>query len=51
MFKSGKNPETWVGMDAFLAVLCFNTAEADKDKKAKPRAGPTSPSPSTRTRS
>ena len=26
MFKSGKNPEIWVGMDAYLAVLCFNTA-------------------------
>ena len=36
MFKSGKNPETWVGMDAYLAVLCFNTAEAEKGKKAKP---------------
>jgi iron(III) transport system substrate-binding protein len=36
IFKSGKNPETWVGMDAFLAVLCFNTAEAEKNKKAKP---------------
>ncbi len=36
MFKSGKNPETWVGMDAYLAVLCFNTAEAEKNKKPKP---------------
>jgi len=36
MFKSGKTPETWVGMDAFLAVLCFNTAEAEKNKKPKP---------------
>jgi len=36
MFKSGKNPETWVGMDAYLAVLCFNTAEATKGNKAKP---------------
>jgi iron(III) transport system substrate-binding protein len=36
MFRSGKNPETWVGMDAFLAVVCFNTAEATKNKKAKP---------------
>ena len=36
MFKSGKSPETWVGMDAFLAVVCFNTAEADKNKKPKP---------------
>ena len=36
MFRSGKTPDTWVGMDAFLAVLCFNTAEADKGKKPKP---------------
>src|SRR5258705_7864758 len=36
MFNSGKTPETWVGMDAFLAVLCFNTAEAAKNKKPKP---------------
>ena len=36
MFKSGKSPETWVGMDAFLAVVCFNTAEAEKNKKPKP---------------
>ena len=36
IFKSGKNPETWVGMDAYLAVLCFNTAEAEKNKKPKP---------------
>jgi len=36
IFRSGKSPETWVGMDAFLAVLCFNTAEAAKGNKAKP---------------
>jgi len=36
LFRSGKNPETWVGMDAYLAVLCFNTAEAAKNKKSKP---------------
>ena len=36
MFRSGKMPDTWVGMDAYLAVLCFNTAEAEKGKKAKP---------------
>jgi iron(III) transport system substrate-binding protein len=36
MFKSGKTPDTWVGMDAFLAVVCFNTAEAEKGKKPKP---------------
>src|SRR5215471_1310884 len=36
MFRSGKTPDTWVGMDAYLAVVCFNTAEAEKGKKAKP---------------
>jgi iron(III) transport system substrate-binding protein len=36
MFRSGKTPDTWVGMDAFLSVICFNTAEAAKGKKAKP---------------
>src|SRR5215207_3876355 len=36
IFKSGKNPETWVGMDAFLAVVCFNTAEAKKAGAPKP---------------
>jgi iron(III) transport system substrate-binding protein len=35
-FKSGKSPETWVGMDAYLSVVCFNTAEAEKNKKPKP---------------
>ena len=36
IFRSGKNPETWVGMDAFLAVVCFNTAEAKKGNKPAP---------------
>jgi iron(III) transport system substrate-binding protein len=36
MFKSGKSPEHWVGMDAFLAVICFNTAEAAKANAPKP---------------
>jgi len=35
-FKSGKSPETWVGMDAYLSIVCFNTAEAAKNKKPKP---------------
>jgi len=35
-FRSGKSPDTWVGMDAYLSVVCFNTAEAEKGKKAKP---------------
>jgi iron(III) transport system substrate-binding protein len=36
MFRSGKNPDPWVGMDAFLAVVCFNTAEAAKGNAPKP---------------
>lgn len=36
MFRSGKTPDTWVGMDAYLAVVCFNTAEAAKGNKPKP---------------
>lgn len=35
-FRSGKTPDTWVGMDAYLSVVCFNTAEAEKGKKPKP---------------
>jgi len=36
LFKSGTSPETWVGMDAYLSVVCFNTAEAAKANKPKP---------------
>ncbi len=36
MFKSGKNPETWVGMDAYLSLICFNTAEGKKGNKSVP---------------
>jgi iron(III) transport system substrate-binding protein len=36
MFRSGKKPETWTGQDAYLSVVCFNTAEADKAKTPKP---------------
>jgi iron(III) transport system substrate-binding protein len=35
-FRSGKTPDPWVGMDAYLSVVCFNTAEAEKGKKPKP---------------
>src|SRR6478609_1763810 len=35
-FRSGKTPDTWIGMDAYLSVVCFNTAEAEKGKKPKP---------------
>src|SRR5471030_3164388 len=36
LFRSGKTPDTWVGMDAYLSVVCFNTVEAEKGKKPKP---------------
>jgi iron(III) transport system substrate-binding protein len=36
MFLSGKSPQTWVGMDAYLSLVCFNTAEGEKNKKSKP---------------
>jgi iron(III) transport system substrate-binding protein len=35
-FRSGKSPDTWIGMDAYLSLVCFNTAEAAKGKKPKP---------------
>lgn len=35
-FKPTSGPFTWTGMDAFLGVVCFNTAEAAKDKIATP---------------
>lgn len=36
VFRSGKNPETWTGQDAYLSVICFNTIEAKKAKISKP---------------
>jgi iron(III) transport system substrate-binding protein len=35
-FRSGANPDTWVGMDAFLAAICFNTAEGQRRNAARP---------------
>ena len=29
-FRDTKEPYTWTGMDAYLGVICFNTAEAGK---------------------
>ncbi|MGE0733380.1 MAG: putative 2-aminoethylphosphonate ABC transporter substrate-binding protein [Alphaproteobacteria bacterium] len=37
-FRSPKKPETWTGMDAYLSLICFNTAEAAKDKTPKPES-------------
>ncbi len=35
-FRSSKNPTTWTGMDAWLAVMCYNTVEGPKKNLPKP---------------
>ena len=35
-FRDSNAPYTWTGMDAYLGVICFNTAEAAKDNIATP---------------
>jgi len=35
-FRSSKTPATWTGMDAWLAVMCFNTVEGGKKSLPKP---------------
>jgi iron(III) transport system substrate-binding protein len=35
-FRPARDAHTWTGMDAFLGVVCFNTAEAAKDKIPTP---------------
>jgi iron(III) transport system substrate-binding protein len=37
-FRDSTGPYTWTGMDAYLGVVCFNTAEAGKDKIPTPSA-------------
>ena len=36
VFRDDREPYSWTGMDAYLGVVCFNTAEAAKDKIATP---------------
>lgn len=36
VFRSEKNPPTWTGMDAWLAVMCYNTIEGPKKNMPKP---------------
>jgi iron(III) transport system substrate-binding protein len=36
VFRDSKNPMVWTGMDAYLSVVCFNTAEAGKANAPKP---------------
>jgi iron(III) transport system substrate-binding protein len=35
-FRSEKNPTTWTGMNAWLAVACYNTVEGQKRNMPKP---------------
>jgi iron(III) transport system substrate-binding protein len=35
-FRSTANPTTWTGMDAWLAVMCYNTVEGPKKNLPKP---------------
>jgi iron(III) transport system substrate-binding protein len=35
-FRSSKNPMTWTGLDAWLAVMCYNTVEGPKKNLPKP---------------
>jgi iron(III) transport system substrate-binding protein len=37
-FRSSKNPMTWTGLDAWLAVMCYNTVEGGKKNLPKPAA-------------
>ncbi len=38
VFRSSKNPTAWTGMDAWLAVMCFNTIEGGKKSMPKPES-------------
>ena len=35
-FRDSRNPPHWVGVDAYAAVICYNTIEAEKFKLPKP---------------
>ena len=35
-FRSAKNPPTWVGVDAWMAAVCYNTIEGGKKSLPKP---------------
>ena len=36
VFRSSANPPAWTGMDAWLAVMCYNTVEGPKKNLPKP---------------
>ena len=35
-FRDSRNPPHWVGVDAYAAVVCYNTIEAEKFNLPKP---------------
>jgi iron(III) transport system substrate-binding protein len=35
-FHSDKTPPTWVGVDAWMAAVCYNTIEGEKNKLSQP---------------
>jgi len=37
-FRDSRNPPHWVGVDAYAAVICYNTIEAKKFNLPKPRS-------------
>jgi hypothetical protein len=38
LFRDSQNPPTWVGMDAWMAAICFNTVEAAKHNLPMPKS-------------
>jgi iron(III) transport system substrate-binding protein len=38
VFHSSKQPPTWVGADAWMAAVCYNTVEGEKAKLLKPQS-------------
>ena len=48
VFRDSSDPYTWTGMDAYLGVICFNTAEAGKLSVESPTPGRTCSTPPTR---
>jgi len=38
VFRSAKSPPTWVGIDAWMGAICYNTVEAAKKNLPKPES-------------
>lgn len=37
LYRDTQNPPQWIGMDAWMAAICFNTVEAEKHKLPLPK--------------